>query len=77
MKKTQLITVFVFILLPSLSFGRDEPLANHDKRGLYARSLEQVLRLDEEDIDLATAALIISERWSDDLQAQGNASGSD
>lgn len=75
MKKTQLISVFVLVLLPTLAFGRDKPLANHDKRGLYARSLEQVLRLDEEDIDLATAALIISERWSDDLQAQRNASG--
>jgi len=45
--------------------GRDQPLANHDKAGLYIRSLEHVLRLDAEEVDLGTAALIISERWED------------
>ena len=44
---------------------RDRPLANEGKNGLYARSIEQVLRLDEDEVDLATAALIISEQWSD------------
>jgi len=41
-----------------------EPLANNNKMGLYARSVEQVLRLKEDEVDLATAALIVSERWS-------------
>ncbi len=41
------------------------PLANADKEGLYARSIEQVLRLDDEEVDLAIAALIVSEQWSD------------
>ena len=41
------------------------PLANEGKEGLYARSIEQVLRLREDEVDLATAALIISENWSD------------
>jgi len=44
---------------------RPDELANEDKSGLYARSIEQVLRLNEDEIDLATAALIISENWSD------------
>ncbi len=44
---------------------RNEPLANDRKSGLYARSIEQVLRLREDEIDLATAALIVSEHWSD------------
>lgn len=44
---------------------RHEPLANDRKSGLYARSIEQVLRLRENEVDLATAALIVSEHWSD------------
>jgi tetratricopeptide (TPR) repeat protein len=44
---------------------RHEPLANDRKLGLYARSIEQVLRLREDEVDLATAALIVSEHWSD------------
>jgi tetratricopeptide (TPR) repeat protein len=42
-----------------------EPLANENKDGLYARSIEQVLRLEPEQIDIGTAALIVSEQWSD------------
>jgi tetratricopeptide (TPR) repeat protein len=42
-----------------------EPLANENKEGLRVRSIEQVLRLEDQQVDLATAALIISERWSD------------
>jgi len=51
--------------MPTACIGRDEPLANEGKAGLYAKSLEQVLRLREDEVDLATAALIISEKWSD------------
>jgi tetratricopeptide (TPR) repeat protein len=43
----------------------DCPLANAGISGLYVRSMDQVLRLEPEQIDLATAALIISEYWSD------------
>jgi len=43
---------------------RREPLANKNKSGLYVRSIEQVLRLRDDEVDLATAALIVSERWS-------------
>ncbi len=49
----------------NLHVGSDKPLANENKDGLYARSIDQVLRLDEQEIDLATAALIVSEQWSD------------
>jgi tetratricopeptide (TPR) repeat protein len=42
-----------------------EPLANANLDGLYARSIEQVLRLPPEQIDTGTAALIVSEAWSD------------
>jgi tetratricopeptide (TPR) repeat protein len=65
MKKTLLIIVCVFSLAAGVSFNRGEPLANENRSGLYVRSIEQVLRLDEKEVDLATAALIISEQWSD------------
>jgi tetratricopeptide (TPR) repeat protein len=65
MKKVFLLILSVSVFTTSVSFGRDAPLANEDKSGLYARSIEQVLRLSEDEVDLATAALIISERWSD------------
>jgi len=52
-------------LIASVGLGREQPLANADRRGLYARSVEQVLRLRDEQVDLATAALIISEQYSD------------
>ncbi|MGB2807023.1 MAG: tetratricopeptide repeat protein [Sedimentisphaerales bacterium] len=65
MKKDLLLILCVAALTAAVSFGRDEPLANEGKSGLYARSIDQVLRLREEEVDLATAALIISEQWSD------------
>ncbi len=64
MKKILLIIVCVLFFTAGTSFGQGETLANRDKQGLYARSIEQVLRLDDKEIDLATAALIVSEQWS-------------
>jgi len=40
-------------------------LANANLQGLYVNSLPQVLRLEPEQIDLAVAAFIVSEQWSD------------
>ncbi|NQV33146.1 MAG: tetratricopeptide repeat protein [Phycisphaeraceae bacterium] len=40
-------------------------LANQRKRGLNVVSIDQVLRLPDDQIDIGTAALIISEEWSD------------
>lgn len=65
MKKTSLTIACILFFTAVVSFSQDEPLANEGKRGLYARSIEQVLRLDNEEVDLATAALIVSEQWSD------------
>lgn len=64
MKKTLFVTICCLILRAGASAG-GEPLANEGKNGLYAKSLEQVLRLPPEEVDLATAALIVSEQWSD------------
>ncbi len=65
MKKFLLLIVCILLFAETICFGRYEPLANENNSGLYARSIEQVLRLEAEEVDLATAALIISEQWSD------------
>ncbi len=65
MKKIFAVIICVLIFTSAVLGRRDEPLANKNKAGLYARSIEHVLRLREDDVDLATAALIVSERWSD------------
>jgi tetratricopeptide (TPR) repeat protein len=65
MKKIFSVTICILVLSTALFARRQAPLANEGKAGLYARSIEQVLRLEENQVDLATAALIISEYWSD------------
>jgi tetratricopeptide (TPR) repeat protein len=65
MKKVFLATICILIFSPALLAQRNAPLANEDKVGLYARSIEQVLRLRDNEVDLATAVLISSELWSD------------
>ena len=50
------------LLLSPVALGR---LANDGKRGLYATSIEEVLRLDDDDVDLATAGLAVnSHSWN-------------
>jgi tetratricopeptide (TPR) repeat protein len=70
MKQSFVLTICFLVFWPQVSLGRDAPLANEDKPGLYARSIEQVLRLSEDEVDLATAALIISEQWSDMVEGR-------
>lgn len=72
-----LIIVWVWACLHGLSAGRltsearaTESLANENRDGLYARSIEQVLRLDDKEVDLATAALIVSEQWSNIVEGK-------
>ncbi len=61
------IAILVGLAGPA-AFG--QPLANNGKMGLNVTSLEEVLRLQEEQIDLATATLISSEYWSDFVQGR-------
>jgi tetratricopeptide (TPR) repeat protein len=70
MRKIFLIIVCVLFFTAWASIGQSEPLANADKDGLYARSIEQVLRLDDKEVDLGTAALIVSEQWSDMVEGR-------
>jgi len=65
MKKIFSATICILVLTPALFARRQAPLANEGKAGLYSRSIEHVLRLREDEVDLATAALIISEYWSE------------
>lgn len=65
MKKYLPSITCILILTSIVPARRSQPLANKNLPGLYARSIEQVLRLREDEVDLATAALIISENWSD------------
>jgi tetratricopeptide (TPR) repeat protein len=65
MEKRFLITGCIALLFWAVCFGDNAPLANEKKDGLYVKSIEQVLRLEPEQIDIGTAALIVSEQWSD------------
>ncbi|MGB2862569.1 MAG: tetratricopeptide repeat protein [Sedimentisphaerales bacterium] len=65
MKKIFSATICILILSSALLAQRHTPLANEGKAGLYARSIEQVIRLRGDEVDLATATLIISEYWSE------------
>lgn len=65
MKRILLTLICLVLLWQQASLARERPLANEGKRGLYVRSIDEVLLLNEDEIDLATAALIVSERWSD------------
>lgn len=65
MKKTFLTTAILLALVSCPAFAQQGRLANRGKAGLYVRSLDEVLRLHDDDVDLATATLIASEYWSD------------
>jgi tetratricopeptide (TPR) repeat protein len=70
MKRILIITFCGFLPITGISADQSRPLANENKSGLYAKSIEQVLRLDADEIDLATAVLIVSEQWNKDVYAQ-------
>jgi len=70
MKRTFTIAVTLTSLLCASAVGQSRDLANVGKAGLYVRSLDQVLRLRDDEMDLATATLIASEYWSDLVQGR-------
>jgi tetratricopeptide (TPR) repeat protein len=71
MRKILVAIVLVLLFAGAAEcLGRDGPLANENKAGLYVRSLEQVLRLAPDEVDLATAVLIVSEQWSENVQGR-------
>jgi tetratricopeptide (TPR) repeat protein len=69
--KRVLLSIAVLLFPASVTvFGQSGRLANAGKAGLNVTSLEEVLRLSEDQIDLATATLISSEYWSDFVQGR-------
>lgn len=52
-------------LLSAVSAVGAKPLANEKTDGLYVKSIEQALRLEPDEVDLGTAALIVAEEWSE------------
>jgi tetratricopeptide (TPR) repeat protein len=69
-KHELLIIVCALFFTAGIAFSQNDSLANKDKEGLYARSIEQVLRLDDKEVDLATAVLIVSEQWSNMVEGR-------
>ncbi len=65
MKKVFYLTIVSIITSVTATCLSEEPLANENLDGLYVKSIEAVLRLPPEQIDIGTAALIVSESWSD------------
>ncbi|MCK5171750.1 MAG: transglutaminase family protein [Planctomycetes bacterium] len=55
------ILLLVFVLSPC-GFGFTD-LANEGKDGLRIRPIDRILRMDESQIDLCTAALVLSNEW--------------
>jgi len=60
-----LVSIHIGLLAATACLAGGEGLANADLQGLYVNSLAQVLRLEPDQIDLAVAAFIVSEQWSD------------
>lgn len=67
MRKIFPVIVLVLFFAGAKCLGRYEPLANENKTGLYVRSIERILRLEADEVDLATAVLVISEQWNDNV----------
>lgn len=77
MKKFFLLILYICLSVVPTSSAKDRPLANRNLSGLYAKSIEHILRLDEKDVDLATAVLIISEQWNENVYGRKYIAGLD
>jgi len=62
MKKRIIILLIASMLLSSAAQAYYR-LANARKRGLHVNSIDTVLRLKDDQIDIATAALLLSRDW--------------
>ncbi|MFC1763172.1 tetratricopeptide repeat protein [Planctomycetota bacterium] len=61
-KRLEVLIVWILCIMTGSAHAY---LANYNKRGLYVKSIDDVRALSDHEIDLATAALIVSEQWSD------------
>lgn len=63
LRRTICIGLMLVWAMPIMVFAS---LANEDKRGLRIATIDGVFRLPEEEVDLATAALLLSREWGTD-----------
>ena len=61
--------IFIFSLFFTVSLFASQQLT-YNPDGLYVNSVEKALHLDEEDIDLATAVLLVSKRWEPSIKLE-------
>jgi len=69
-KRVLIFGLCVFAFAGVNCLAQEERLANTKLTGLYARSIERVLKLPPEQIDIGIAALIVSEAWSDMVEGR-------
>lgn len=62
-RKSDWILIVLLGVVSQTGMLHAEILANQNKQGLRAYTIEGVLRLQDDEIDLATAALILSREW--------------
>lgn len=60
--KTAILIAFIIC-----TYAQGFELANQDRLGLGIYSIERTMRLDDEDVDIATAALLVSQEWDDSV----------
>ena len=61
--KKRILVIFLAIIVLAGNLSAYYSLANSGKRGLHLNSIESILRQREEQIDIATAALLLSRDW--------------
>jgi len=64
--RKKLLYILILVLLSNSPLFAKNTLANEGKAGVYANSIERVLRLDDDQIDIATAVLLLSRQWDND-----------
>ncbi|MCK5174519.1 MAG: hypothetical protein KAR47_14085, partial [Planctomycetes bacterium] len=63
MNKRIIPIILAFLLIPcGLASGRYR-LANQGKRGLQLYTIDRILKMPDEQVDLGTAALLLSRQW--------------
>ena len=61
--KKRTIIIFILVLFSVCGLRAYGALANQGKNGLRLLTIERILRLDDEEIDMGTAALLLSREW--------------
>lgn len=68
----KLLIISVCCLFIASATASTRNLSNRGKKGLYIKSLKRMLRMPDEEIDIATAVLLASNNWNDDVNVRKN-----